>query len=191
MPADAAANTHTPPHLSAAITEAIAALHAGEIIAYPTEAVYGLGCDPHNIQSLHRLHALKQRPQDKGLIIVAADASQLVPFVLQPQQLAQLTPGTTWIVDGLPTLAPALTGANGHTLAVRISTHPIICALCSGYAGAIVSTSANPSGMPPARTAEAVRAYFDQRLAVIICGALGELQQPTPIVDARTGQRLR
>lgn len=168
-------------------------LQEGGIVAYPTEGVYGLGCDPFNPEAVERLFDLKRRPQHKGLILLAADFSQIEPFLdLTPamrDKLLATWPGpVTWIVPVTKEMPEWL--ARDGTVAVRVTAHPHAAALCRAFGGAIVSTSANPSGRPPARNAIHVRRYFGKEVFVL-AGATGGLNRPTPIYDARSGQRLR
>lgn len=171
-------------------------IHAGGIIAYPTEAVYGLGCDPNNAEALQRLLAIKQRPAHKGLILIAADFAQLAPF-LQPlcaadQAILDATwPGPcTWLVPALPSTPNWLRGRH-DTLAVRVTAHHLAAALCQACGHALVSTSANISNRPPARTALAVRRQLGKQLDAVVAGATGGALNPTVIRDLRTQRQLR
>ncbi|PNS08524.1 Sua5/YciO/YrdC/YwlC family protein [Solilutibacter silvestris] len=175
-----------------------AAIRTGGVIAYPTEGVWGLGCDPRNEQAVLRLLAIKQRPLDKGLILIAADEMQLSPFVsmaaLDATQRALVRaswPGAaTWIVPASPFAPRWITGAHDG-IAVRVSAHRPVMALCNAFGGALVSTSANLAGDP----APLHRAELDPRLVAqlngIFDGETGGLLQPTPIRDARSGAVLR
>lgn len=175
---------------------AIAALRGGGVIAYPTEAVYGLGCDPRDAKALDRLLALKGRPTTLGLILIASDFSQLAPFLtpLPPALEARATatwPGpVTWTWSAAAGLPAVLSGGR-DTLAVRVTAHPIAAALCHAFGGALVSTSANRHGQPPARDADAVRAAFGAELDAVVDGPCGDLARPTEIRDVRTGAVLR
>ena len=177
-------------------SSAVDALRAGGIVAYPTEAVYGLGCDPGNEEALAKVISLKGRDNDKGLIIIAADYAQLVPFLDTPDGtfrkkiLAHLDTPTTWVVDAAPTISVMLTGGR-NTIAVRVSQHPVAARLCREFGGAITSTSANLSGCEPARTADEVQEQFPAGIDTIIDAPVGTLSQPTRIIDARTGEVLR
>jgi len=178
------------------LTRAVAALRAGGVIAYPTEAVWGLGCDPRNAAALQRLLALKERPARKGLILVAAGFEQLRPF-LQPlpadREAAILAtwPGpVTWVWPAAADVSPLLRGEH-DTLAVRVSDHPLVIALCEAWGGPVVSTSANRSGEAPARTREAVEAQFGDALDAILDGPTGGRERPSEIRDARSGRILR
>lgn len=172
------------------------ALANGGAIAYPTEAVWGLGCEPLNRHAFARLIELKRRALDKGVILIAADFSQLAPF-LAPVPAARLKPALsnwpgphTWIVPAADGVPDYLTGGRA-TLAVRVTAHPVAAALCREYGGAIVSTSANVSGRPPARTALQVRRMFGGQLDHVVPGDLGGLERPTSIRELLTGKVIR
>jgi L-threonylcarbamoyladenylate synthase len=175
---------------------AVEALKAGEVVAYPTEAVWGLGCDPLNSAAIARLLTMKQREWDKGLILIAADFEQLEPYVEVPSRAAwrraRLSwPGpSTWVFPAAEDVPPWLTG-NRDTLAVRVTAHPVASALCRAYDGAIVSTSANRSGEAPAMTATDVRLRFGRKLGALVPGVLGGLDRPTTIREVATGHILR
>lgn len=172
------------------------AVRSGGLIAYPTEAVYGLGCDPRHEVAVRRLLALKRRPASKGLILIAAGYAQLAPFLqpLRPEDCARLAatwPGpATWLVPARPDTPRWLRGRH-DTLAVRVTAHPVAAALCQLCGHPLVSTSANRSGRPPARTALAVRRQLGQALDYLLPGPTGGAVQPTAIRDLRTQQLLR
>lgn len=173
-------------------------LAGGGVIAYPTEAVWGLGCDPADEAAVMRLLAIKRREVGKGLILIAADIGQLAPYVdfdaLPPVLRADVFaswPGPhTWIVPASAG-APHWIRGDHAGVAVRVSAHPTVVALCRAHAGALVSTSANPAGAAPPATLDA----FDPGLLAAIDGVLpgetGGLDRPTTIRDASTGDLLR
>ena len=178
------------------IAQAARTVKAGGIIAYPTEAVFGLGCDPSNLLAVTRLLELKQRPVHKGLILVAATRQQLAPWVL-PQtaelerRLADSWPGPfTWLVPARDDCPHWLTGEHS-TLAVRVSAHPVVRALCNRLGGALVSTSANVSTLPPARSVLEVQLHFAESIDFIVTGSLGGRAQPTTIRDLVSGRTIR
>lgn len=181
-----------PWHLRAAI----AALDRGGIVACPTEAVWGLSCDPLDERACLRLLALKHRHWSKGLILVAADFAQLEPFVEVPSNnaLRRATatwPGpATWIFPASDR-TPMWISGDHDGVAVRVTAHPVLRALCRRYGGPLVSTSANPAGREPARSAYEVRRYFRSGVDALLPGALGGLAKPTTIRDAATGHILR
>jgi L-threonylcarbamoyladenylate synthase len=171
---------------------AVAALKQGKLIAYPTEAVFGLGCDPLQSSAVQALLTLKKRNPNKGLILIADNFEALLPYIdlssIPKSNLDEIIsnwPGPyTWVFPVNPHVSNILTGMF-TSLAVRVTAHPIASALCAQFGGPIVSTSANPEGMTPAKTAAEVNAYFPVSL-VIVEGALGDLAQPTQIKDAIT-----
>lgn len=181
-----------------ALALAVAALRAGGVIAYPTEAVYGLGCDPRNPVAFERLFELKQRPPAQGVLLIGADFAQLAPWIdLANTPAAALErartswPGPhTWVFPRAAEAPPWVAG--GHAgIALRATAHPLAAALCRAFGGALVSTSANRHGAAPARSAAAVRAAFGNALDAVLDGALGGLEQPTPIRDAISGEIIR
>lgn len=178
------------------IRQAVQAARAGGIIAYPTEAVYGLGCDPLNPEAVHRILDLKGRMAEKGLILVAADLLQLEPY-LEPlpadlkARVEESWPGpVTWLLPVRPEVPESLRGEH-DTLAVRVSDHPVVAALCRAFDGPLVSTSANRTGKAPARSPLAVRRIFGDDLDYILHGPLGGLDRPTEIRDSATGRVVR
>jgi len=178
------------------INEAVQILQQGGVIAYPTEAVFGLGCDPDNHQAVEKLLAIKQRSRDKGLILIAADFQQLRPYLAEidsslKAKILTTWPGpVTWLWPAKPAVSSLLRGAH-ETIAVRVTAHPIAAALCLTFGGPVVSTSANLSGQPPTRTAEEVRSQFGDQLDYVLDGEIGGLSRPSQIRDAVTGEIIR
>ena len=172
------------------------AIHRGGVIAYPTEAVFGLGCDPLNPTAVQRLLDIKQRPMSKGLILIASRFEQLQPFIA-PLDNASLTllqeswPGPiTWLVPAREDTPRWLRGEHA-SIAVRVTAHPLASALCEITGHALVSTSANPAGMPPARHSLRVRKYFSNQLDLILTGDVDRQSSPTPIRDLATKKFIR
>lgn len=171
-------------------------IQGGGIVAYPTEAVYGLGCDPDNAEAVQRLLTLKQRPMHQGLILIAARFEQLHAY-LRPltselrERVIPTWPGpVTWLLPARPETPPWLRGRH-QTLAVRVTAHPLAAALCEAAGTPLVSTSANLSGRPPARNALGVRRIFGDQLDYILPGESGGLDKPTEIRDGLTGRQIR
>lgn len=168
---------------------------AGGVIAYPTEAVFGLGCDPLNPDAVHQLLHLKRRPVHKGLILIAAGFSQLLPFVeLLPdasmRSVMATWPGpVTWLFPARSSTPDWLTGRH-DTLAVRVTAHAFAASLC-WRCGPLVSTSANQAGRRPAKTPLEVRLRLPQPPDLILHEPLGDADRPSRILDARTGRALR
>jgi len=180
------------------LSQAVAALRAGGVIAYPTEAVFGLGCDPHDAAAVARVFELKRRPPAQGVLLIAADFAQVEKYIdlarLSADALARARaswPGPhTWVFPRSAATPEWL--ARGHAgIALRVTAYPLAAALCRAFGGALVSTSANRHGEPPARSAEAVQAAFGLDVAYILAGETGGLARPTPIRDAVTGEEIR
>lgn len=171
-------------------------LRQGGVIAYPTEAVWGLGCDPWNIAAVARLLALKQRDPAKGLILVAGNVQQVQPWldalsVAQQKTLKDSWPGpVTWLVPD-EMVAPSWVRGEHASIALRVSDHPVVQGLCEAFGGPMVSTSANPAGKAPARTAFDVRRYFGAALDAVAPGQTGGRTRPTEIRDLITGEIAR
>lgn len=178
------------------IPETVKILQQGGVIAYPTEAVYGLGCDPFNQAAVNRLLALKKRSWEKGLILIAASWEQIVDYVEPiptPRMDAVLAtwPGPiTWIFPAT-TRVPEWIRGRHDSIAIRVTAHPLAQALCAAFGKPLVSTSANLEGQPPARFPEEVAKIFPDSLDLIVEGALGDSLKPTEIREARTGKVLR
>jgi L-threonylcarbamoyladenylate synthase len=170
-------------------------LRAGGVIAYPTEAVFGLGCDPACEAALLRILAIKRRPARPGLILIAASTAQLEGWIAPtPAEARRLAASTarpvTWVVTAGARATPSLTGGR-KTIAVRLTRHPVAAALCRSAAMPLVSTSANLHHRPPARTALEVRRRLGRRVDFVVSGAVGALRRPTEIREGRTGKVLR
>jgi len=180
------------------LEDATERLQHGGVIAYPTEAVWGLGCDPFNERAVHRLLAIKQRPVEKGLILIAAELDQLRPCLdlaaLPTERLAEVLdswPGPhTWVMPASERTPAWITGA--HTrVAVRVSAHPTVVALCRAFGGPLVSTSANLSGQPASLHRAELDPVLLARLDGVTDGETGGLARATPIRDALSGRQLR
>ncbi|MEE9327051.1 MAG: Sua5/YciO/YrdC/YwlC family protein [Cocleimonas sp.] len=166
---------------------------SGNVFAYPTEAVFGLGCDPDNKEAVNQLLSIKKRSVKKGLILIASDFSQvqkyLKPLSEKQRQFTQAS-ATTYIYPALDT-APAWLTGDFNSLAVRITTHPLARELCNILGSAIISTSANISGKDPARTVEEISIQFGHKISMILQGELGKSQKPSTIRDSISGEILR
>lgn len=185
-----------PPPSGLHLQAAVRALHHGGVIACPTEAVWGLSCDPDNEDAVMRLLQLKNRPVAKGLILVAAEEQQ-IDFLLsglsteQRETLSDSWPGpATWLIPHRGNVPRWVSGAHA-TVAVRVSSHPAVSALCSAWGGPLVSTSANPAGARPAVEAYQVRRYFGDSLDYLLPGRVGAARRPTAIRDLCSGQIIR
>ena len=176
--------------------EAAHRLHEGHLIAYPTEAVYGLGCDPANESAVQKLLALKQRPESAGLVLIGHDFAQFqgwIGMVSEAQQATALEswPGpVTWLFPKSRS-APAFITGSHDTIAIRVTAHAPCVALCRAFGGPLVSTSANPRSAVPAKSAAEVEDYFGMFLGGILEGPLGRREQPSEIRDLQSGHLVR
>jgi len=169
-------------------------IHDGGIIAYPTEGVFGLGCDPDRHEAVLRILALKERAVAAGLILVAADRRQLDGWINPSTDEERALSGTgalvTWIVTADPRCPEWITGGRA-TCAVRMTRHPVAAALCRAAGLPLVSTSANRHGHNAATSALAVRRLFGRRVDFIMPGMTGDATGPSEIRVAGTGAVLR
>ncbi|MBN1379245.1 MAG: threonylcarbamoyl-AMP synthase [Gammaproteobacteria bacterium] len=178
------------------LEQAVALLREGGVIAYPTETVFGLGCDPDNEAAVLRLLHLKQRAVEKGLILIAATVDQFEKYIdantfdQYPHVLNSWPGANTWLVPCKVSTPRWLCG-QFDTLAVRVIDHPVATKLCKLFAAPIVSTSANVSGLAPAMNAAEVRKQFPTDLDYILEGSVGKSGSPSAIRDARTQQQIR
>ncbi len=166
----------------------------GGVIAYPTEAVYGLGCDPRDPYAVFRLLDLKRRDINKGLILVASNNKQLEPYVetsqLYQENIQDSWPGpVTWLIEAAANVPRWIRGAH-DSVAVRVSDHPIIRELCEHFNGALVSTSANLSGKQAFKSALLVKKNFPS-IDYLIRGQLGNRTRVSEIRDAASGIIIR
>lgn len=178
------------------LREAARCFHQGGILAYPTEAIYGLGCDPLNWQAVQRLLTLKHRPIEKGLILIAANYEQLLPFIkplpkTEMRQIFDSWPGAnTWLLPIAENLPYWLCGKH-KTLAVRVTNHPVAAALSLACRSPLISTSANINSRSPAINPTQVRDRLDNKVDYIIHGVTGTENKPSVIRDAVTRNLIR
>lgn len=180
------------------VPDAAAALHRGAVIAYPTEAVWGLGCDPFDEAAVRRLLALKDRPVEKGMILIAGALAQLDGLLDWPAlpaariaEIHESWPGPhTWVIPATARVPRWITGLHAG-VAVRVSAHPVVVALCTAFGGPLVSTSANPAGAPPPHALSELDPALHDALDGIVVGETGGLARPTAIRDALSGDALR
>lgn len=172
-------------------------LQKGGVIAYPTEAVYGLGCDPDNEDAVYKLLLLKKRSVDKGLILVAKTYSQLSPYIDDKKiplhmrtEIFSSWPGTvTWLLPASKQSPKWVTG-DSDLIAVRVTRHAVVNQLCELFGKPLISTSANVTGTKPAINAKQLYQQFDKTL-LLVDGALGGANKPSQIRHGVTGQTIR
>lgn len=175
---------------------AVKQLRTGHVIAYPTEAVYGLGCDPENESAVRNLLLLKNRHESAGLVLIASRFSQLRRWIATVdetliERAMQTWPGpVTWLFPRADNVPDYVAGQH-DTIAVRITAHEPSRALCDAFGAALISTSANHTGTEPARTAMQVKEYFGSSIAGILDGELGDGDKPSEIRDLVSGRIIR
>ncbi len=177
------------------IRKAAGIIKQGGVIAYPTETVYGLGCDPLCFTAIQRLLDIKQRPFNKGLILLADSFALLQPFIESSAEIQRTleTPSqqpVTWIVPAHKDTPPWLTGGRS-TIAVRISCHPSVQALCQLTNRPLVSTSVNFKGQKPINNPYVLRSTFGTMIDIIVPGKIQRYAMPSKIIDWQTRNILR
>jgi L-threonylcarbamoyladenylate synthase len=167
-------------------------LKSGKTIAYPTEGVWGLGCDPRNPNAIENLLSLKARSPSKGLILIASQFEHFLEFSHvedYKDKLLSKWPGPhTWLVPSKEKLSPLIKG-NNDKVALRLSNHQTVCNLCDAFGDAIVSTSANKEGRPTLSGPKEILECFPE--VKVLEGKLGGLEKPSTIQDVVTDIILR
>lgn len=178
------------------IRKAIEILKNKGVIAYPTEAVYGLGCDPFSKSAVEKILKLKKRDVSKGLILIAANWEQIKELTNpvpkeKLEQAFKTWPGpVTWVFPASDKAPKWITGKH-DSIALRITDHPVAKKLCEEFGGPIVSTSANLESHSPAKTEMAVKEYFPKDVVCFVLGEVGNLSRPTSVYDVLTGKIIR
>ncbi|MBN9289266.1 MAG: hypothetical protein BGO43_12995 [Gammaproteobacteria bacterium 39-13] len=180
------------------LEQSVAYLQQQKVIAYPTEAIFGLGCCPLSLSAIEALISLKQRDSAKGFILIASDIQQVLPYIdcnkislTQWEKIQTSWPGPyTWVFPATTKVLPLIKGQHS-SVAVRVTAHPEAKALCETFGGAIVSTSANVASSTPFRKGQDVFNYFGDKIAGVLAGEVGGVLNPTTIQDALTGEVYR
>jgi L-threonylcarbamoyladenylate synthase len=166
----------------------------GGIIAYPTDTIYGLGCDPYNRDAVETIAHIKQRPLNKQFILLASDIEQLRSLIRisreQEDTIAQCTEATSWIVTASKNAPDWLIASDG-TLTIRITQYDQVQKLCSALGHAIISTSANISGKTPAKNSLELHKYFHNRVDKILVYNKQQDGKPSRIIRLSDNQIIR
>jgi len=174
------------------IREAASTVRGGGVVAYPTETVYGLGANPLDTRAVDRVYEIKGRNRDKAIILLVRGEKDLRSLVAEVPETAvglmrRFWPGPLTLVFRAKPGLPAPVVAEGQTVALRVSPHPVVRRLLTEVGGAITSTSANRSGEPPAQTgAEAVERLGDD-VDLVLDGGAGSDERPSTVVDVSAG----
>ena len=172
------------------------AIVKGKIVAYPTESVFGIGCDPENEKSINKIIAIKNRSKQKGLIIIADEVKKLSKFIhkdyldLFIKKSDIESKPTTWIVPSSKHVLNLVKGEDS-SVALRITQHPIASRICKYSNKAIISTSANISNKTPAKNSNEILMQFGEEIDIIVDGRVGDSIKPTQIVDLITNKVIR
>lgn len=168
-------------------------LRSGGVVAYPTEGVFGLGCIPDYADAVIRILSIKKRSPASGLVLIASNMEQIEPWAELPGS-KQLTSGpdrpVTWIVPAKQNVPYWITGDHAG-VAIRLTMHPVARALCDAADSALVSTSANIAGSPPARNVYVLRRRFGSLVDYIVPGRCGPAAGPSEIRDFDSGKVIR
>ena len=171
------------------------AISSGAVIGYPTDTIWGFGCDPLNYASVARILQIKNRGADKGLILLSSSLEYCLPYIdIEPGDrdllLAPVTRPTTWLVN-----------ASGHcpwwirgrfpTVAIRICEHPLLRELCGRTESPLVSTSANRAGRATVRNSLQMRRQFADELDCIVTGFATGGASASEIKSLASGKTLR
>ncbi len=176
--------------------QAVRVVNQGGVIAYPTEACFGIGCNPSDRTAVQRILHIKGRPAGMGFILISDRIEQLLPFLDVADQttlrepLATWPGPFTWIFPAKPRVKNFAVNAN-LSVAVRVTAHPIAAQLCRVLGYPLVSTSANRHGALPLRSSTRVVQSFGNELDFVVRGAIGKQRRPTEIRDAKTGRVIR
>lgn len=175
------------------IALAVAALGKGDLVAFPTETVYGLGADASNPAALKKVFAAKGRPHDHPLIVHVADAVQLANWAREiPPAATRLAkkfwPGPlTIILPRAPRVSDLVTGGQ-DTVALRVPSHPVAQRLLRAFGGGVAAPSANRFGRVSATTAEHVRREFGDAVGCVLDGGAADVGIESTIVDLSGAQ---
>ncbi len=178
------------------IEKAVLAIKHGGTVVYPTEGVFGFGCDFNNEQSVHKILQLKQRDVAKGLVLIASHIQHIMPLIKPTNRMdlaraLKTWPGHhTWVFPKTQ-LTPSWISGNFDSVAVRVSKHPAVKQLCDSLNSALVSTSANLAGQTtPSTLVEQAELWGDQ-VDYYLDLPLGGSKHPSSIKLASNGQILR
>jgi L-threonylcarbamoyladenylate synthase len=175
--------------------QAVKVLREGGIIAYPTEGVFGLGCDPFNETAVLRLLKIKRRRVEKGLVLIASSWDQVKNLIktglfksctIKPNSKKPIT----WVFPATKKV-PSWVSGEFDSVAIRVTLHPVAKKLCQDFGGSIISTSANLVGKNPAKNLKQVSEQFASVVDFIVSGRVGNLKKPTEIREIKTNKLIR
>jgi L-threonylcarbamoyladenylate synthase len=172
----------------AGFRRAVALLRAGQLVAFPTDTVYGVGAVVWNVQAVGKLYEAKLRPADKAIPVLLADASQLSLIAAHLSRDAlclaeHFWPGPLTLVVPRAEGVPDEVTAGGASVAVRVPDHDLARALIRAAGAPLAATSANLSGQPSPVTAQDVLAQLGDRIPLVLDGGPCPGGAPSTVVD--------
>lgn len=172
-------------------SQAAKIISTGGVIAFRTDTFYGLGVDPFNVAAVAKIRELKGREENKPILLLLADVTIVDRFIRDRSAdfdriAKRFWPGPLTIVGRAVADLPPETTAGTATVGVRVPNDASVRELVRECGGALTATSANPSGFPPARTAQEVRDYFSDRIDLIIDGGEVTATEPSTVLDTTT-----
>lgn len=167
---------------------AVALLRAGELVAFPTETVYGLGADASNPEAVHKIFAAKHRPTNHPLIVHLAEVAQLQDWACEIPEEAKVLAKAFWpgpmtlILKKHPHMPDAATGGQ-DTVGLRIPDHPVALEMLRAFGGGVAGPSANRFGHVSPTTAQHVRDEFGDAVSLVLDGGPSEVGIESTIID--------
>tara|TARA_Y100000996_G_scaffold410834_1_gene393892 strand:+ start:872 stop:1420 length:549 start_codon:yes stop_codon:yes gene_type:complete len=177
------------------VKDVICHLKSGEVIGYPTEAVYGIGCDPWNQSSVEKIAKIKGRKKRQTFLMVASSIDQLTDLIdisRLSSQVKSSWPGhTTWLIKAKENVPYWLQDEQTNKVGVRVSNHPLVRELCNEYGKPIISTSANISGKEEIKNQQEFIRTFSSDINYLVDGDLGDYDKASMIIDMETNRKIR
>ena len=169
---------------------------SGGVVAYPAEGCYGLGCNPMDANAVRRILLIKRRHFSKGLILISDHIKRFYPYFTHlpaatREDILATWPGpVTWLLPVRPNV-PRIVRGNHQSIALRVSSHPIVRMLCQASGMAIVSTSANRASLTPHRSQKSVMEEFAGDIDGVVAGRIGQRRNPSVIRNSFDGRYIR
>ena len=177
------------------VKDVICHLKSGEVIGYPTEAVYGIGCDPWNQSSVEKIAKIKGRERRQTFLMVASSIDQLTDLIdisrLSPQVTSSWPGHTTWLIKAKDNVPYWLQDEQTNKVGIRISNHPLVRELCNEFGKPIISTSANISGKEEIKNQQEFMRTFSSDINYLVDGDLGDYDKASMIIDMETNKKIR
>ena len=171
------------------IARAVTALEAGQVIAYPTDAVYALGCDLFNKHAIDSIYAIKRMSREQPLAFMCHDLGDIARYAIvenqQYRMLRRLLPGPYTFILNSTREVPKLVLMKRKQVGIRVPDHPVTLALTKAFGRPIISTTAGPHGEPAFVDPHEIDLAYPQLGLILDGGAGGEL--PTTVVDISDG----